>query len=270
MAIGTKSRRDKPKDWNTVTIVNQFIERVKLYKLLLRNRKIEAANSQINSNDTRAFPLPRYIFLDPPISEIECDEFAKLNPIIIWNSSASLFEEWSGSSSIIQEKAWRELIRLPVQIVDGEAIFKIRLNGSFPDPNLRLVDPYIEKDRMFISIDVNTDEKILKEAFLRLLKEQNIPRKSNRETDVTATSEKVIKHAFIQTLGFRILKMHQNKVWSQDEEVKFVTKKLAFRFSDPAHQDYGARKAATRSVKLLNDWLSDSSHITKLIESLGQ
>jgi hypothetical protein len=116
---------------------------------------------------------------------------------------------------------------------------------------------------MFISIDVNTDEKILKEAFSGLLKEQKIPRKSNRKKGVTATSEKIIEHAFIPTLGFRILKLHQNKTWSQDEEVEFVAKKLAFKLSSYP-QDYAARKAAIRSVKLLNDWLASSSHIIKI------
>lgn len=264
-----KPKKDNPKDWDPTTTVNQFIERVKLYALLLENQEIKTANSRLDPNDKRTFPESPFIFIESPIREIEVDEFAKLNPVIIWNNSIDSFEPLHGANPLIQEQSWREFFNLPVQIVTNGEILAIHHNPLDHSPTDRIIDPYIKNDRMFISVDVNTDEKLLKEAFLRLLKERDIPRESTINTGVKATSEKIIRHSFIPTLGFRILKTHQNKAWLQSEEVNFVEKKLAFKFSDPSFQDYGAHKAAIRSVKLLDDWLSDSSLITKIMESLG-
>jgi hypothetical protein len=263
------ARDDNPKSWDETTIVNQFIERVKLYALLLQNHEIETANSRLNPNDKRTFSEPPYIFIDIPVREIEGDEFAELNPVIIWNSSIDSFEKMHGAHHLVQEQSWMEFLNLPVQIVTTGEMWAVHHNPFVHSPTDRIIDPYIKNDRMFISIDINTDKKVLKEAFLKLLKEREIPRESTRNTGVTATSEKIIKHAFIPTLDFRILKMHQDGAWSEDEEVKFVEKKLMFKFTDPSAQDYAARKAAIRSVKLLDDWLSDSSRITKIMESLG-
>lgn len=262
------AREDNPKDWGATTIVNQFIERVTLYKLLLRNHEIKTAERLPHSDKTKEPPLPLFKFLDPPVREVEGDEFVKLNSIVIWNSPESLFEKQSGASSIIQEDAWRRLFQLPVQVVSGGEILQIRLVEPFPYPDLRMVDPYIAKNRMFISIDVNTDEKTLKEAFSRLLKDQKIPRKTNEKKSIIATSKQIIKHAFIPTLGFRILKLSQDQTWSQDEEIKFVEKKLEFKTDKANCQDYGARKAAIRSVALLDNWLSSPAHIIKLKSSL--
>jgi hypothetical protein len=258
------AREDNPKNWNETTISKQFIERVKIYKILQRIGEIETVSSTDSSVNMDSMLQLLYEIIKSPIEEIERDEFATLDTVIVRSSAHSFLQMIHGTNYNIQEQVWNDIWDSPVQVVTNLMMLQEHKPGGL------IVAPYIKNDRMFISIDLNTNQKILESEFSKLLKKQKIHRKSGSDASVTATPAKITSNAFIPTMGFRIMNMWQKKTWSKDEEIKFIVEKKKFRHATATPQQYDLEEVANTASNNLNMWLSNPAHITKIIKSIGE
>jgi hypothetical protein len=256
------AKEDNPKKWNDTTISKQFIERVKIYKILQRIGEIETASSTDSSVKMDSVLQLFYETVKSPIEEIERDEFATLDTVIVKSSSLSFLQMIHGQNYNIQEQYWNDILGSPVQVVTNLSMLQEHKPGGL------IFEPYIKNDRMFISIDLNTNESILKSEFLKLLDKQKIHRTSASNASVTATPTGITSNTFIPIMGFRIMNMWQKKPWSKDEEIKFIVEKKKFRRRRETPQQYDANDAANRIFDNLQTWLSNPAHITKIIKSI--
>jgi uncharacterized protein YrzB (UPF0473 family) len=257
------------KKWDDKTITEQFIRRVKIFLLQEKIRKIEKQVArykidgteylnclnegifhQIDQIRSLSFPIVEDIALSP-----EADPFLNMPNGAIFNSDSLV---------------WDRLFRQPVQVVTNNEMSKPQKTSGHDSV------PCIIDNRLFISVDVQTNKTRLIEEFTKLINKDFIPHNVAIKSQVTATSKRIRENAFIQILDYRIVKNEvskdNRKVFTNDseDEVNFVKEHIKYRYQDSDPNTNTIRRTATNASKRLDEWLSSPAHITKIKESLEQ
>jgi hypothetical protein len=255
------------KEWNNKTIGEQFIRRVKIFLLQEEIRKIEKQSARYKIDATEYLNcLNEGIFHQ--VDQIRSLSFPVITDIILSAEADARVIMPNGGSFNTDSHVWDELFRKPVQVVTNNVMSKPHKTSGHE------FAPCIIDDRLFISVNIQTNKARLIKEFTKLIEQDFITHEVKKKKPVTATPKIIRENAFIQILDYRIIKneaakdIHKEPTNYPEDEVDFVREHTRYRYDKSELETNTVRRAAINSLKLLDKWLSNPAHITKIKESL--
>lgn len=255
------------KEWNNKTIGEQFIRRVKIFLLQEEIRKIEKQSARYKIDATEYLNcLNEGIFHQ--VDQIRSLSFPVITDIILSAEADARVIMPNGGSFNTDSHVWDELFRKPVQVVTNNVMSKPHKTSGHE------FAPCIIDDRLFISVNIQTNKARLIKEFTKLIEQDFITRETKNKKPVNATIDKIRLNVFIQILDYRIIKNEAPEDNPKepsnypDDEVDFVKEHIKHRFQKSELYTNTIRAAALRTLKLLDEWLSNRAHIIKIKESL--
>ncbi|MFT5899867.1 MAG: hypothetical protein ACI97K_002531 [Glaciecola sp.] len=252
------------KEWNDQTISEQFIRRVKLFLLQEEIRKTEKKAARYKIDATEYLNcLNEGIFHQ--IDQIRSLSFPIIGDIILGPEADPLVNMPNGAIFNSDSLVWDELFRKPVQVVTNNEMSKPHKASGHE------FAPCIIDDRLFISVDVNTNRERLLSEFSKLINKDFIPYNTANKSQVTATPKIIRENAFIQILDYRITKKnslknaHKQLPKPAGDEMSFVREQVRFRLSKSDSNSSTLSRAAQTALKNLDKWLAEPAYITKLL-----
>jgi hypothetical protein len=255
------------KKWDDQTIGEQFIRRVKIFLLQKKIREIEKQVARYKIDGTEYLNCMNEGIFDQ-IDQIRSSPFSIIRDIVLSPEADPLVNMPNGAIFNSDSLDWDELLRHPVQVVTNNEMSKPHETSGHE------FAPCIIGNRLFISVDIQTNKTRLIEEFTTFIKQDFITHEVKKKKPVTATPKIIRENAFIQILDYRIIKneaakdIHKEPTNYPEDEVDFVREQTRDRYYKSDLETNTVRRAAIDSLKLLDKWLSNPAHITKIKESL--
>jgi hypothetical protein len=252
------------KKWDDKTITEQFIRRVKIFLIQEDIRKIEKQIARFKIDLTEYLNcINQGIFHQ--IDQIRSLSFPIISDIVLSPDSDPFVKMPNGAIFNSDSLVWDELFRQPVQVVINNEMSKPHKTSGHE------FAPCIIDNRLFISVDVQTNKTRLIEEFTKLINKDFIPHNAAIKSQVTATPKIIRENAFIQILDYRIMKnvaakdIRKETTNYPEDEVNFVKEQVRCRLTESNPDTSTLTRAAKGALKQLDKWLVEPAYITKLL-----
>lgn len=252
------------KEWDDSKTIEQFIRRIKIFLVQKQIDEIEkeAARYKVDASEY----LNRLNeSICGQIDQIRSLSFPIITDIILSAETDALVNMPNGGSFNSDSLIWDNLFRQPIQVVTNREMSKSHKTSGHESA------PCIIDDRLFISVDVNTNRERLLSEFSKLINKDFIPYNAANKSQVTATPKIVRENAFIQILDYRITKKnslknaHKQLPKPAEDEMSFVREQVRVRLSGSDPNSSTLSRSAQNALKNLDKWLAEPAYITKLI-----
>lgn len=254
------------KEWDDQTIREQFIRRVRIFLLQNEIHKIKKQVARYKIDGTEYLNcLNQGIFHQ--IDQIRSLSFPIIEDIVLSPEADPLVNMSNGAIFNSNSLVWDKLFRKPVQAVVNNEMSKPHKTSGHE------FAPCIIDNRLFISVDIQTNKARLIEEFTKLITKDIIPHNPASKSQVTATSKIIRENAFIQILDRRIIKTEASKGLRKEstnypaDEVNFVKEQVRYRLSGSNSDTSILTRAAKGALKQLDKWLVEPAYITKLLSN---
>lgn len=255
------------REWDDQTISEQFVRRVKIFLLQAKIREIEKEVARYRIDGTEYLNcLNEGIFHQ--IDQIRSLSFPIIKDIVLSPGADPLVNMSNGAKFNSDSLFWAELFRQAVQVVTTNKMSKLHETYDHK------FTPCIIDNRLFISVNIQTNKTILIKEFTKLIEQDFIALEVKEKKPVTATPKIIRENAFIQILDYRNIKNEAPKDIRKEptnypeNEVDFVREHIKYRYPNSDPNSSTIRRAALNALELLDKWLSNPAYIIKIKESL--